>query len=444
MKRILIASSSPHVFSCVFIALFLHATSIAPGSLVRAARTVVPAEPGGRLIRIWTVGSPHTNSLPPAVIPPELLQRAESLGYTIQIEAFRPEGFAAHFHQALQNHTEPEILTFDNYGVLSGIQTRLGSFQGIDWDRRTASSLALVHETMTSLQPIGWVMLVPSASNYEAARTLAMRLPECDARTGPGTFSQDILTTLREAREKAVSATRAYLDCDRSALAEVSDKSRMVQQCFMPQSETKAESVRACSVSGNHKLAFISLVSAFSGKVRDPRALNSSKPGMNLGQQSILVVLTNQSGTWRVLAITHDSVNTRPRIPVTTNTFVISLDHGPLPGIMPEPARLLTPNGVYPASQNGQPFGDFIWEPSSSTDVIGQVAEFMWGRETNWGLTRLFFLRSGENKISSGLLMTGGTTLWRVWTINKSGDVVLSEQHSFKYCPCPAICRDWP
>ena len=435
MKRILMASRSLHVVACVFVALFLHATAI-----VGVARAAGPAKPGSSLIRIWIVGSPHTNALPPAVIPPDLKQRAESLGYTIQIEAFRPDTFAAHFHQALQTHTEPEILTFDNYGVLSGMQTKLGWFQGIDWDRRTASSLALVHETMTSLQPQGWVMLVPSASNYEAARALSLQPPECDARSGPATFSQDILPTLREAREKAVSATRAYLDCDRSTLAAVSDESRMVQQCFMPQSETKAESVKACSVSGNNKLAFVTLVSAFSAKVHDRRALHSSKPGMNLGQQSILAVLTNQNGTWRLLAITHDPVNTVARRPITTNTFVNSLDHPPATALIPEPARLLTPNGVYPVAQPGERFGDFIWEPSQSTDVIGQVVEFMWGKETNWGLTRLFFLRPSENKISSGLLMSGGPTMWRVWSISKSGDIVFSEPHTFKHCPCPTVC----
>lgn len=436
MKNILMASRSLRVFACVCITLFLPANSIAPNSVVRAA---VPAKPNSGLIRIWTVGSPHKNNLPTTVIPPELRQRAESLGYTIEIEAFRPDSFAAYFHQALQNHNEPEILTFDNYGVLSGMKTQLGYFQGIDADRRTAASLALVHETMTSLQPDGWVMLVPSASNYEAARALAMRPPECDVRSIGAANSPASEATLREVRKTAVTATRAYLNCDRSTLAAISDGSRMVQQCFLPQSDTKAESVKACSVTGNDKLAFVSLVSSFSGKVNDPRALHSSRPGMKLGQQSILAVLTNQGGTWRVLAITHDPVNTVARRPITTHTFANSLDHGPATGLLPEPARLLTPNGIYPAPKNGERFGDFIWEPSQSTDVIGQVVEFMWGKETDWGLTRLFFLRPGENKISSGFLMVGGTTTWRVWSVSRSGDVVFSEQHSFKHCPCPAV-----
>jgi hypothetical protein len=162
---------------------------------------------------------------------------------------------------------------------------------------------------------------------------------------------------------------------------------------------------------------------------------------MNLGQQSILAVLTNQSGTWRLLAITHDRANTTSRIHVTNNTLVNSLDPGAPIGITPAPARLLTPDGVYPVPQKGQIFGDFIWEPSQSTDVIGQVVEFMWAKDTNSALTRLFFLPATDNKISSGLLMVGVPTVWRVWTVTKAGDIAFSEQHTFKYCPCAALCR---
>lgn len=436
MKHVLMASRSL-IFVCVLLTLLLHASSIAP---VNAA---TPVKPSSSLIRIWIVGSPHTNEMPEAVIPNELRQRAESLGYSIEVQAFRANGFAAYFHQALQNHYEPEILSFDNYGVIYGMKTTYGHVEGIDSVRGTASSLALVHEAMSSLQPRGWVMLVRSASNYEAARDLSMRPPECDPRSGRSSNSSIILPSLREARKKAVLATRAYIDCDRSTLAAMSDGSRMVQQCFQPQSETKAEAVKACSVAGNDKLAFVSLVGGFSGVVRDPAALVPSKPGMDLGQRSILAVLRNQSGTWELLAITHDSWKNWTHTPAV-NTLANSLDQELLPRLTPQPARLLTPNGVYPAAQNGQRFGDFIWEPSQTTDVIGQVAEFTWGKDTNSNLTRLFFLPANVNKQSSGGLMVGSTTTWRVWSISKSGEVVFSEQHSFKHCPCAAICGDWP
>lgn len=431
MKRVVMASRFLYIFAYVLLTLFL----------LTQVNAATPATSCSNIIRIWTIGSAHTNALPPAVVPPELRRRAERLGYAVEIEAFRPAGFAAHFHQALQNHTEPEILTFDNYGVISGMKTVNGWVEGIDWDRRTAASLALVHETMTSLQSRGWVMLVPSASNYEAARALAMRPAECDTRSGPTTDPSTIDPTLRQAQEKALLATRAYFDCDRSTLAAISDRSRLVQQCYLPQSDTKAESLKACSVSGNHKLAFVSLVGGFSSKVRDPRTIYPSMQGMDLGQQSIFAVLTNQSGTWRLLAITHDPANTVARFPLTTTKALLnSLDAGPPSGITTEPAQLLTPDGVFPVTQKADPFGDFIWEPSRSTDVIGQVVEFMWAKDTNSGLTRLFFLPASENKLSTRYLMSGVPTVWRVWSVTKSGDVVFSGQHSYTHCPCPVFC----
>src|SRR6185503_14320083 len=98
------------IFACAF--LTLHASSTAH------------TRRSSNLIRVWTVGSPHTCALPRVVVPPELRQRAESLGYIIEVETFRASGFAAQFRQALQAHNEPEILTFDNYGVISGVQTQ--------------------------------------------------------------------------------------------------------------------------------------------------------------------------------------------------------------------------------------------------------------------------------------------------------------------------------
>jgi len=379
------------------------------------------------LIRVWAVGSPYTGVVPPDVVPRELSQRAESLGYKIEIEAFRANGFAARFRQAIQDHHEPEILTFDNFGVISGANTPAGWIEGVDSDRQAGSSLALVHESMTSLQSKGWVMLVRSAVNYDAARALAMREPQCEA----GFAATD--PALRLAEDKALLATRAYIECDRSTLTSISDESRLVQQCFMPQSDSKMEAVKACRLSGNQKLAFVSLVTSFSAETREPNTFFQSRQGMALGQQSILAVLRNQSGTWRLLAITHDPLNTVYRDRLTSsNAFVIKLDQEQLPSVTPELAQLLTPDGIHPRPPRGERFGDFSWTPSQSTDVVGQVVEFMWGRDTNWGLTRLFFLPANENKLSSGYLMSGGPTVWRVWSINKAGDVVFSEQRSFR------------
>ena len=98
MRCVRMSSSSVNIFACILLTLFLHTISISAATPSKS-----------NLIRIWIVGSPHTDALPPAVVPSELRQRAESLGYNIEVEAFRASGFAATFHQALQYHEEPEI-----------------------------------------------------------------------------------------------------------------------------------------------------------------------------------------------------------------------------------------------------------------------------------------------------------------------------------------------
>jgi hypothetical protein len=127
-------------------------------------------------------------------------------------------------------------------------------------------------------------------------------------------------------------------------------------------------------------------------------------------------------------------VKTVIRIPVANTTVIENaLDQGQPTGSTLEPAQPLIPDGLFPVPKKGERFGDFLWQPSPSSDVIAQVIEFALGKNSDSGLTRLFFLHPSENKLSSGLLMSGGTSAWRVWSINKSGEVVFSEQRSFRY-----------
>jgi hypothetical protein len=366
-------------------------------------------------------------------VPPELRRQADSLGYTIEVEAFRATRFADKFRQALQDHSEPEVLTFDNYGVVSGIRTPTGWIEGVASDSQTAPSLVLVHEALASLQQRGWVLLVRSAVNYEAARALSMRPPVCQSEAGTRADSPSIQPALLQAQETAELAARAYLACDQSTLSVISDESRLGQKCFLPESDTQVESVKACRVAGNSNLAFVSLVSTFSAQVRVPLTNPGSVHNMDLGQQSILTVLRNQGGLWRLLAITDDPVNTGARIPLTTHALESLLDDGQTAGVIPEPARPLTPDGVYPRPARGERFGDFVWQPSQSTDVIGQVVEFLFGKDTSRGRTRLFFLPGHERRLSSGFLLSGGTSVWRVWSISKGGDVAFSAQHSYTH-----------
>jgi len=68
----------------------------------------------------------------------------------------------------------------------------------------------------------------------------------------------------------------------------------------------------------------------------------------------------------------------------------------------------------------GERFGSFRWAPSSSKDVVAEVAEFHFDSGS-----RLFINPGGE--VSDGELWGGGPTSWRVWLVGKDGQIVTSE-----------------
>ena len=414
------------VLICSSLLLMIHTSQNVP---VRAATP----QSGNTVIRVWTVGSPHTGALPAAVVPPEFRRQAENLGYTLEVKTFRAGGFAARLRQALEEHNEPEVITFDNYGVLSGIKTANRWIDGIATDPRTAQSLVLVHEALDPLQRRGWVMLVRSATNHEAARALSMQPPVCNSEPGALVNSTTTDPALLQASEAATVAARAYLTCDQSTLSGVSDASRLGRQCFLADSDTQVDSVKTCRVSGNRNLAFVSLVTTFTSHTRVP--VKNLKPMYlgDLGQQSIFAVLRNRNGAWQLLAMTHDPLNTRAQTALTTPAFDKLLDDAQGAAITLGTAQLVTPEGAHPQPKPDERFGDFIWEPSQSTDVIGQVVEFMFGSDSSRGYTRLFFLSPRERKLSSGYLMSGGKSVWRVWSISKGGDIGFSEQHTYTH-----------
>jgi hypothetical protein len=97
------------------------------------------------------------------------------------------------------------------------------------------------------------------------------------------------------------------------------------------------------------------------------------------------------------------------------------------------PAQVITPDGTYP-KREGNHFGDLIWKPSASPDVIAEVAEFvMTVMRVPREPTRLFFVTPSAGKLSTGQLFGGGRFQWRVWSINKNGEIAFSDPRSYTY-----------
>src|SRR4051812_164636 len=82
-------------------------------------------------IQIWRIGSPHRGETPRASVPLHLQEASRALGFRISVKAFPAAGFATTFLDAVRRNAAPDILSFDNMGVIEGITTRLGRFEGI-------------------------------------------------------------------------------------------------------------------------------------------------------------------------------------------------------------------------------------------------------------------------------------------------------------------------
>ena len=385
----------------------------------------------GNVIRVWSVGSPLTGALPQTVVPRVLQLRAEKLGYTIKVLNMRAVEFAPKLHQAVNEHNVPEILTFDNFLVMRGVATDAGRIEGVLFHQKIASSLVMVYETLVPLQPRGWIVLVRSATNYQAAEALAMQPPACPEFTR--VTQSPSSAELRLAQQTATDAARAYLACDLSSLAAVSDRWRLGEKCFLPESDRRVEAVETCGVTGNRNLAFVSLAGKFWSKSRMPpshdRDYASWLTNTALGRQSILAVLRNHNGVWRLLAITDDPTNTSPAAFSTVQRLGGLFEDVPAAVVGPEPARLITPEGARLRSRGG--FADFMWRPSPGSEVVGEVAEFLvQDRSSPRERTRLFFLLGHEQRLSSRLLW-GLLGRWRVWSISKDGSVSFTEHRSY-------------
>lgn len=376
--------------------------------------------------------------MPQTVVPPDLQQQAEKLGYTVIVQNFRAEGFASILHEALSGHTEPEFLTFDNFGILIGVNTPTGRYQGVlDTDYGIAASLQLVDEKFATLQRRGWVALLRTAANYEAARALVMQPPQCQIRVGAS--EESLSDDLKQAMDAANHAAWAYLSCDQASLMSRSDDERLGRKCFLPAASIRVETVRSCGILGNNSLVFVPLAGTFVAQT------NEMPPGRDtsyahwlsehtLGQQTVLAVLRKQTDRWRLLAITADRMDTDPSIyPTYSNlqrlTKSLTNEAG---GIrISSPAILTTPNGARVRRLSQTVFENFEWTPSESPDIVAQVVEFVVGDKFGPGeITRLFFLLGHENRLSSGFLIGRGGQ-WRVWSISSSGNVNLTEPRAY-------------
>ena len=158
-------------------------------------------------------------------------------------------------------------------------------------------------------------------------------------------------------------------------------------------------------------------------------SIDSPSPGSRLSMRAHLRLATSRAGglaeaclaiAWRLLVVarTHCQqalVSYRS----CSSCRGESSDDIPASGGAAGPA-----SGCLPGTSQGQRFGSFTWRSGSSTARALEIVEFAYDDDA-----RLFVRPSDRARsVCSPIWFTRSTWHWRVWTVNRAGDISLSER----------------
>ncbi len=173
--------------------------------------------------------APRTRATHPARGCPQAFSwRRRNLDSGCRWRCSRQAGFAQTFLDAVRRNAAPDILVFDNFGVMQGIKTELGSFEGIGQEATSRRDLIQVTGAFDELlgPARGWTYLFSSSPNHEAARTLALRTPGCPGGSAAANLQGELT-------ELVPKLARAYLEGDAISIQAVlgcrSTRDRSVQ-----------------------------------------------------------------------------------------------------------------------------------------------------------------------------------------------------------------------
>ena len=260
-------------------------------------------------------------------MPPALAREAGSRGWRLSIEAFPAQAFADRFFAADRNGSAPDLLVFDNFGIMNGIITKLGTFVGIGQDPVIRNQLIQVTSSFDELlgPARGWTFLFTSSANYAAARELALRTPRCEDASSAGSLPTDLAVP---------EVAAAYLAGDNAGILRHADPERL--SGLRPNLEpVTVGGVAVCGGWGNERLAFVTVNASYQADT-------------TIGHASLLLAFRKTSSPWRLLVAARDPVSNRhfvALLPGLSRILARDIPAGPLP----TPATLHSPqNGRFP------------------------------------------------------------------------------------------------
>jgi hypothetical protein len=365
------------------------------------------------VIRVWRIGSPYQGDTPGTAVPSRVANALQNGNARLQVEVMPAADLAPRLSTAIDSGSPPDVLVIDNYGLIRGITTSLGTFVGIEQNARVRDQLVRVTGSLDGLlgPQRGWTFLLSRSTNHAGARRMALRTPDC-GNTGPVAQTDELTETVPD-------IVRAYLRGNTNTLEGHSDADRVT--VVNPTADRAAMlDIRVCGMWGNDRLRFVS-------------ARASYEAATAIGHVPVLLVFRKPSMRWQLLVASRDPISNGEFLR-NLSALESMLESDGRPFRIVQPAGLVSPvNGAFPeaAQDKGQRFGDFVWETAASRNVVANIAEFAYKDDA-----RLFVTLSpgGTQRISSGSLWhTRSEWKWRVWSVNRVGDVAFSESRTFSH-----------
>lgn len=384
-----------------------------------AGRTPLPQIAAGRsgtdaptreALLVWKVGSPHRRDTPVPTAPPDIVESASTLGLSLDVRALPAREFARAFRAARLTNDEPDILVVDNMGLIWGITTPLGRFDGIG-----ADAVVKVSETLKSFAPSGWEFLVPASRRHAAARTLATGPIQCE-------LPVSVVTGGIRLALVAEGAVAAYIRQDELALDALAGGSFAANFLPLAQEQQSLVYTKVCDHWGNDRLVFAHVAVSFEGQAE-------------IGQRRLLVVVGIVDGRPRLLAIGN-----------STQLVATLAEQGPtLRG--DGPMRIAAPAILAPADG-----GSFLrFPPERRPDLqwttpraaVLTLLEWQFGHPSSvprplWSPSGFVLLppsetSSGTVRLKAPFAIGRQPHRWRVWAVDQRGNAARSAWRRVNY-----------
>ena len=362
-------------------------------------------------VRIWTIGSPHKGDTPAQLVPAPVKRGFSARRLTVQVESFPARDLAPNLAKAIESGVPPDVLVIDNYGLVNGITTPLGKFEGIVRHEQTRQQLMWVKGSLDALLgPVGgWTFLLSGSKNHNAVQDFVLRGPEC-SDASPAQLPRGLDGIVRP-------LATAYMQGNARILDDVADPDR-IAALHPSQEPARVRDVAVCSAWGNEKLTVVSTKVSYEAET-------------SIGHSPVLLVFRKPSSRWQLLVASRDPISNREFVRAfAALPWNLVRQAGPSPAV---PVVLRSPvHGENPKPVEGARFGDFTWDANASEEIVTDIAEFAYQNDA-----RLFVVgrgRSGISRVSSGMLWhTRSEWKWRVWSLNRAGDLVFSEARTFPH-----------